>query len=420
MDDLTAIRELLAAPPPSPEVIADGRARLAAAFTAQTTAPHTTEGSLAMTTEPAIRPEDDASEAAGGTIRTGRRHEPARGRSRKVRWAAVGVGLLGAAAAVTIGVTSIAPVKDPGSLAVGRGALAQPTVTLSAKQILLAAATSVARTRADGEYWVQSGISAERRREPGGRYMLERSYATEVWVAQAPGKPTWRISQDLGAKPATPEDEKAWRAAGSPTRWTFPGKTVTKAGRSFRTKDETLRSAPGEKEAFREDGEGTLGTIGDKAMTRATLSELPTTPEGLRSHLEPIITGQSGTGPLDMDAELYQTGVFIIMHLPVSPEVRAAAYRMIAALPGVTAEGEVTDLLGRTGQAISRPRTDAKGKVGGTDRLVVDTGTGEPLEVESSNAGEDTRSYDVVKKAGWTDEAPELPAKRKSAEDAAG
>ncbi|WP_344832204.1 hypothetical protein [Nonomuraea dietziae] len=37
------------------------------------------------------------------------------------------------------------------------------------------------------------------------------------------GKPPGLITQFLGAKPATPADEEAWRADGSPKTWTYRG-----------------------------------------------------------------------------------------------------------------------------------------------------------------------------------------------------
>jgi hypothetical protein len=57
--------------------------------------------------------------------------------------------------------------------------------------------------------------------------------------------------------------------------------------------------------------------------------------------------------------------------------VRAAAYRMIASLPGVRALGEVTDVLGRTGQGVARVTRDFGGEV--EQRLVMDDRTGFPL-----------------------------------------
>ncbi len=102
-----------------------------------------------------------------------------------------------------------------------------------------------------------------------------------------------------------------------------------------------------------------------KPMTRAALSELPTTPDGLRDYLKTVIAKQWGAeyAHVDVNAELYQAGVHIIMDLPAPPNVRAAAFRMLASLPGVKAEGEVTDPLGRTGQTVSLPHGNGEGRL---------------------------------------------------------
>ncbi|MGN9845090.1 hypothetical protein ACTMTI_43900 [Nonomuraea sp. H19] len=153
----------------------------------------------------------------------------------------------------------------------------------------------------------------------------------------------------------------------------------------------------------REDGGGS-GSLAGKRMTPADLAELPTTPEGLREYLEPLVTKQYGTEPVDVNSELYETGVRLLMNFPASPDVRAAAYRMLASLPGTTAEGQATDPLGRTGQAVSRRLTN------GTDRVIVDMKTGEPLAFESTIEG--VRTFEAIKKTGWTNEEPQLPARR--------
>ncbi|MFF5211599.1 CU044_5270 family protein [Streptosporangium sp. NPDC000396] len=412
MDDLTALRELFSVPPPSPEVIADGKARLAAAFTTQSDSPRTPRQTLPRSVQMAVVPPlQDSDDTTAKTARTRRA-------ARTARWTALGMGLLGAAAAVTFVVASGVPAQGPrpAPLASSSHSPGQPVTKLSAKEILLAAADSVAKTPVDGAYWVRSGVSGHQRRDPSGRYTLQLATSVEIWVPQVPGKRTWVIRQDLGTKPATPQDEEAWRAAGSPQSWTIPGKSITEGGKSIRTPDVTLRAKPGEREAIRDDSGKTLTLLGTP-MTPAALRGLPTTPEGLRDHLERLITKGYGAERVDMNAELYETGVQLIMRFPVSPEVRVAAYRMLASLPGVTAQGEVTDPLGRTGQAVSR-----QGGPNEQSRFVVDTATGQPLVFESTftTEGEQHTTYEVIKKTGWTDEEPELPARRYSTDSLPG
>ena len=389
MDDLTAIRELLSAPPVTPEVVADGRTRLATAF--------------ASTPQPANLRSLEVTEEAPV-------HQDKRRAMRTARWTALGVGLLGAAAAVTLVVTSGTSAGAPGTRPAAQAPSVQPIKKLSAQQVLLAAATSAANTPADGAYWVRNSVTGKQRVEPGGKYTLEMTTVLETWVSQVPGKPTWFINQNLGIKPATPQDEEAWRAAGSPHSWTYPGTTVTKRGKSVKTRSVTLQSKPGEPVTTRVDGEETDSSVG-KPMTRAALSELPTAPDGLRDYLKTVIAKQWGAeyAHVDVNAELYQTGMHIIMDLPAPPDVRAAAFRMLASLPGVKAEGEVTDPLGRTGQAVSLPHSNGEG------RLIMNTATGEPLAFVTTI--KDTRFFVAIKKAGWTDDKPDLSASRRGSDD---
>ncbi|MGV9775229.1 CU044_5270 family protein [Streptosporangium sp. NPDC003464] len=392
MDDLTAIRELLSEPPISPEAAAAGRDRLAAAFS--DTPRQTPLRSVQMTDETTLGPVRKDRHAA----------------TRTARRTALGVGLLGAAAAVTLLITSGTLAGGPGTGPATVVASDRPVRALTAQQVLLAAATSAARTPAEGANWVRGAVSGNQRVEPGGRYTLELTSSTEMWVSPAPGKPIWFIRQDLGTKPATPRDEEAWRAAGSPTSWVYPGP----GGKPDEVGSVTLQSGPGEPVATR-DGTGKLSVaLLGRPMSRATLSKLPTTPDGLRDYLKPVITKRYGAeaADVDMDAELYETGVRVIMDLPVPSEVRAAAYRMLASLPGVTADGEVTDPLGRTGQAVSLRHST------GEYRLIMDTVTGQPLASVSTikGTGGEARSYTAIKRAGWTDDEPELPARRRGSE----
>ncbi|NUP75945.1 MAG: CU044_5270 family protein, partial [Nonomuraea sp.] len=335
-------------------------------------------------------------------------HQYRRRATRTARWTALGVGLLGAAAAVTLVVTSETSAGAPGTPSAAQAPSVEPIKKLSAQQVLLAAATSAAKTPADGAYWVRSSLTGKQRVEPGGKYTLEMTTLVEAWVSQVPGKPTWFINQNLGIKPATPQDEEAWRAAGSPHSWTYPGTTVTTRGKSFKTPSVTLQSKPGEPVTTRLDGDKSDSSVG-KPMTRAALSELPTTPDGLRDYLKTVIAKQWGAEPVDVNAELYQAGVHIIMDLPAPPDVRAAAFRMLASLPGVKAEGEVTDPLGRTGQAVSLPHSEGEG------RLIMNTATGEPLAFVTTV--KEDRVFVAIKKARWTDDKPDLSASRRGSDD---
>jgi hypothetical protein len=49
---------------------------------------------------------------------------------------------------------------------------------------------------------------------------------------------------------------------------------------------------------------------------------------------------------------LFRAGEFLVMKLPVTPQLRGAAYRMLAGLDGVRSVGPVTDRRGRAGTGV--------------------------------------------------------------------
>ncbi|WP_327419947.1 hypothetical protein OG612_41265 [Streptomyces sp. NBC_01527] len=75
-----------------------------------------------------------------------------------------------------------------------------------------------------------------------------------------------------------------------------------------------------------------------------------------------------------------------LITMPVKPGVRAAAYRVMADLPGVRVVGRVTDPLGRKGVGVEFPDT-YRTPLGSTrQRLVVDPSTGAMLSTVPKNA----------------------------------
>ncbi|MGV9851139.1 hypothetical protein ACWDWU_20575 [Streptomyces sp. NPDC003442] len=65
-----------------------------------------------------------------------------------------------------------------------------------------------------------------------------------------------------------------------------------------------------------------------------------------------------------------------LIGLPVRPAVRAAAYRVIADLPGIRSLGEVTDPLGRAGAGFALPATARPDYGTARSELIVDPATG--------------------------------------------
>ncbi|MDX6742640.1 hypothetical protein [Actinocorallia sp. A-T 12471] len=151
------------------------------------------------------------------------------------------------------------------------------------------------------------------------------------------------------------------------------------------------------------DGVGRRARSSD--ITLGELRGLPADPVALKDALARRL--KPGTKGVELDTLLFEMGVHLVSELPVSSEVRAAAYRLIAGLPGVVSTGAVTDALGRQGRSV------AMGADGSADqmlRLVIDPADGLPLAVQHyTTATGEVVSATTVTRIGWTDDRPDLP-----------
>ncbi|MFH8370219.1 CU044_5270 family protein [Streptomyces sp. NPDC018031] len=324
---------------------------------------------------PAVRP--PATAAPG----PGHRPAPRRPRLRRPGWA----GALATAAAVTAVIVATAPGAGTGG--------AEPADGGSA--VLLSAATSVERgPGASGRYWYQERRSGSIRHVPGRDYDLDVRHTTRVWVAKQTSR-RWLEYRDIGARPATAEDARAWRADGSPTSWrlTAPGapdgaaaEVVTHRGAGVLERD-----APG----------GGADTVPMVEFGLAELPGLPTEPGELRAALFGIIDGKYNAPRGVLDGMVATAAEHLAVELPASPELRAAAYRLLATEPGVRDIGAVTDREGRAGNAVA-----IDDPAGGERRLIFDRRTGLPLGTEHFAADGRPESYTSVIATAWTGQAP--------------
>ena len=305
----------------------------------------------------------------------------------------------------------------------------QPTTSVSAtaeptaRQILLAAAVAMEQAPASGDYWRTATVNQWMLTDPTRSYVLEGRRSLETWLAKRPDLQYWRIWQDLGVKPATPQDEAAWRAAGAPTSWRYPKNMKTE--NLFSVPSKPLEAAAGERTAERLYWKGSAGDMAGDSMSWKEVRAIPSEPDKLRNYLEERITRRltadpdPGTDVEEATAHiLLRDCVGIISGLPASPEVRASAYRILASLPGIRAEGEMTDPLGRRGQMLSYQEEIEPGLFAQV-QLVVDPSTGLLLAEVRTNTTKlangrqaELRLSTSFQAIGWTDERPELPKHR--------
>lgn len=287
----------------------------------------------------------------GGTNRT------RRARARRVRpvW---GLSLVAAGAAAAIGAATVALPGNGGPAPAVRTPQAPPAQT-----IMLAAADKAEGAPASGKYWKVATVALA-----NGTH-VEASWTTpdgRRWVAfrtdrPADGAPATGLSRLKGPRPLGP--------------------TV-------------------------------LGT--DPSM--AELQNLPSDPGELKALAErnvPRIApdAETGTAPITRAGYLLEAFVGLLTRQPVKPEVRAAAFRVLAGLPGVASAGRATDGLGRKGVALEFTQTTPQS--GGTGiRLIIDPETSRVLaEQATADAKRKGGAKSTVHylDAAWTNEAPAVP-----------
>jgi hypothetical protein len=313
--------------------------------------------------------------------------------------------------------------------------------------VLLVAATNAEKAPL-GAYWHTRSISGEIYavgKSADDFYKVDSRQGNETWTGRDGRGRTFHL--DPADVPLTAQDARKWRAAGSRKMVRVPDPDGA-VGSVYLDMGSTGPAGP------------FPVSPGDLAygLTPAKLAQLPTEPKALESALLDLrgdwhaytakpkkeairsLRGQERVRALsDVTTALLSTA-------PAPPKVRAAAFRMLAAQPGVRAGGRTVDPLGRTGNVISLPLTTtvplglytAPKQLGTyTRELIVDParGTllavrdlvatppkgrrpvpagddGKPRALEAKNMPDrfsrpgDLASYQAFEVAQWTDQAP--------------
>jgi hypothetical protein len=309
--------------------------------------------------------------------------------------------LLAAGLVPAVAVTAVAVMdKTPAVTPTPGTSIAQQPAT--AQRFLLAAAEQVADDEAtSGRYWA-TRIEHGETRQVGPKakpYDVITRLAEERWLASSPKDRSWSFYQSLGAAPATTADKDAWKLDGSPTQWRQP------APKGF--KPVVITAVAGPRRPRVPDGLASRNNfiLGGQPISAAELSALPADPSALKAYLLKKHTDTDS--PEGENEYLFWSANALVLDLPVTSQVRAAAYEMIAGLKGITTLGTVTDQHGRKGVAVAYTRRGDAGTLGQT-RLIIDPRTGHALAEESWWLGAEDKlmSYTLVFSAAWTDDAP--------------
>jgi len=325
-----------------------------------------------------------ADSAAGDA--TPRALRPRRRWTRPVWTAGLACGVAAAVAAVTL------VARPPGGTVDADTASNGPQTP---SHVLLAAAERVESTNVPtGDYWYREEHDGALVPVPGEHYRVDVRSVRRTWFENGTRR-QWTRIRDLGARPAGEDDERRWRAAGAPRRWDLGqgGPDATWEGRGLISSD-----APGGKvDSFR----------GPVRLDLSDLPTLPDRPDRLRERLYTLVDEHFNAPERMMDRLVDGTVERVALSLPVTPQVRAAAYRLLAGQSGVRDLGEVTDHAGRPGYGVALPDPDGEQE----RHLIFGRKTGRPLGTEMYEVGDDGApgrllAYRTVTEMRWTNEAP--------------
>ncbi|MBT2234600.1 CU044_5270 family protein [Nonomuraea sp. NEAU-A123] len=257
-----------------------------------------------------------------------------------------------------------------------------------AAQVLATAADRLAaQPPGEGAWWRREEVQVLRiKPKDNSTFTVEQRVTQVLWINRE-GKEQ-REQGDVSAAPLTPADEQAWKDAGKPA--------LCDAGA----------------------GECAVGKVFHIPMDPKTykpVTRLPTDAETLKAKLLKGFPAD-GSGGESRESWLWMAARWLLVDAETTPGTRAALYRMLAGLPEVRVIDGVADLDGRVGVGLvfeGNPVRQWSGQyLPVQQQIVIDRESGDLLAVQGaliqphgSQSGEPFESY-VIKKQGWTDEAP--------------
>jgi hypothetical protein len=340
---------------------------------------------------------------------------PGRRRLRLLGWGLVPA--LAAAVALVLALTTTwVPPDGPGRDVDIADAGPRPPREL--RNLLLAAAERTSgEDPADGRYWVsevESGTLLQVGPD-GNQYAIMGRTRETSWFPNRGEDRAVHLQQWAGGGPASDADRAAWQRAGSPSSWPIDASCPASGD---------YTAGPGRtRTVVSEPGTATY-VIGGSDLTAAQIRDLPTDPGRLQVWMIDSLLRRSP----EMTASELSEGIFhaminLLYQAPNTPALRAAAYRLLADLPGLRDLGTVTDPKGRAGNAVTMLTNEEAAGVRQADtggprevRLIFDPRSGQPLAWETRvmrpadylawvPAGA-VFDYEAMLRTRWTDDVP--------------
>ncbi|SNS39275.1 hypothetical protein SAMN05216276_1008209 [Streptosporangium subroseum] len=294
-------------------------------------------------------------------------------------------------------------------IAIGVGLAAVGVIALSglpdAPDLRLMASPRSVTAPEEGAYWRTRTLwKMTHPRQLGhgaNRYWVEEQRLMEDWTSPV-GK-GWSGYRPLGVHPKSAADEKAWRRDGSPTTWkrTADGTVVSLSAKPDRG---TVAPVKGRPSTF---------FLAGQQLSYEELQRMPSDPAGLKTWLGEA--ARAAKAPIGgVDGYVTRALPSLLHEVPVSKEVRTAAYQALRAMPGVRSLGKVKDARGRVGEGLSFVLQKQDTLVA-TTQVIVDTGT-MLLLAGSLKTTIDGKPFpnktwtETMLQVGWTDDEPSVPA----------
>lgn len=273
-------------------------------------------------------------------------------RPRRLNAPLVGVAAAASVAAVSVAVVAVVPDED--------ALPARPAPAVQLANPLLVAAQS-AQKAPEGRYWHTKRIDGKVYAVGGtaaAHYKMLTQIQYETWLDRD-GSSRF-VANDVPTRPLTAEDGRRWRAAGSPTRIQAP---VPDGMATLFTEPLRRWGRPVPRPVQR------LGAADYRfyGLTARQVARLPTEPAKLQDALldfkgdwhayskDPADRRLRTLRGAERVRALSDVAGNLLSIAPAPPGVRAAAFAMLARLPGVTVKGQGKDPLGRTGTVVSLP-----------------------------------------------------------------
>jgi hypothetical protein len=139
----------------------------------------------------------------------------------------------------------------------------------------------------------------------------------------------------------------------------------------------------------------------DHMLPLDRLERLPADPQRLTTWARSYARGiEPHMRKQDEEFMVTETLSGLLYAVPVSPKVRAAAFRALAQRPGVTSDGRVKDARGRIGDGVT---------IDGGFHLIIDPTTAFVLQESSGSVDGTKKSSTVYLEVGWTNGRPHVP-----------